>query len=142
MSLRTQSPSAIFFFFFSTSLPPPRSTLFPYTTLFRSIASVSMLGAQGSGLGGNEATDQVGAREKADDHALAHHRKSVDVFRAHQVGHVRQGLVLRQAEHRAAHRFPDRNEAWVRGAALQLRARRCPKLPALRALHEIGDQVA
>src|SRR5204862_7354232 len=26
----------LFFFFFSIILPPPRSTLFPYTTLFRS----------------------------------------------------------------------------------------------------------
>src|SRR2546421_6916009 len=30
------SPTSIFFFFFLMIRPPPRSTLFPYTTLFRS----------------------------------------------------------------------------------------------------------
>src|SRR5437773_12512157 len=31
------SPISTFFFFFSMLRPPPRSTLFPYTTLFRSL---------------------------------------------------------------------------------------------------------
>src|SRR2546428_6377841 len=34
----------IFFFFFLMIRRPPRSTLFPYTTLFRSIAEISRMG--------------------------------------------------------------------------------------------------
>src|SRR5438309_7181303 len=34
--LRPQQPAAYLLFFFLTLRPPPRSTLFPYTTLFRS----------------------------------------------------------------------------------------------------------
>src|SRR5260221_2694776 len=34
------------FFFFLMIRRPPRSTLFPYTTLFRSIAQVQVFGAQ------------------------------------------------------------------------------------------------
>src|SRR2546429_9259005 len=33
---RSSNPSVLFFFFFVRIRPPPRSTLFPYTTLFRS----------------------------------------------------------------------------------------------------------
>src|SRR5690554_7873781 len=36
-------PSFFFFFFFLMIRRPPRSTLFPYTTLFRSIAVFSVL---------------------------------------------------------------------------------------------------
>src|SRR5207244_11317832 len=36
LSILTVFPSLIFFFFFLMIRPPPRSTLFPYTTLFRS----------------------------------------------------------------------------------------------------------
>src|SRR5439155_25615330 len=35
-SFPLSSPSSCFFFFFSRNPPPPTSTLFPYTTLFRS----------------------------------------------------------------------------------------------------------
>src|SRR5439155_24418548 len=37
-SLRSESRSHRFFFFFLLLRLPPRSTLFPYTTLFRSLA--------------------------------------------------------------------------------------------------------
>src|SRR5437660_2980456 len=33
----TTTPTLLLFFFFSIIRPPPRSTLFPYTTLFRSL---------------------------------------------------------------------------------------------------------
>src|ERR1022692_1595714 len=35
--MRSRRPSSIFFFFFLMIRRPPRSTLFPYTTLFRSL---------------------------------------------------------------------------------------------------------
>src|SRR2546422_11386814 len=35
------APSAFFFFFFLMIRRPPRSTLFPYTTLFRSVSNAS-----------------------------------------------------------------------------------------------------
>src|SRR2546426_9596041 len=44
---RTRTPSYFFFFFFLMIRRPPRSTLFPYTTLFRS----QLLCAQGGGYG-------------------------------------------------------------------------------------------
>src|SRR6267154_665623 len=40
-----------FFFFFLMIRRPPRSTLFPYTTLFRSAATASILGGQRHALG-------------------------------------------------------------------------------------------
>src|SRR5437588_12793713 len=107
------------------------------------MASVSMLGleARGWGSGSDQAADQVGPRQEPDDHALAYHGEAVDVLRAHQVGDVRQGLVLRQAEYRSPHRFLDGNEPRVRRPALQLRTRGRPELTALGPLHEIGDQI-
>src|SRR5204862_7007469 len=36
-SFISSSPSRFSFFFFAMIRPPPRSTLFPYTTLFRSV---------------------------------------------------------------------------------------------------------
>src|SRR2546422_11418066 len=38
------APSVLFFFFFLMIRRPPRSTLFPYTTLFRSIAAGAAFG--------------------------------------------------------------------------------------------------
>src|SRR5256885_12727876 len=38
LSISTPGPSRIFLFFFLMIRRPPRSTLFPYTTLFRSLA--------------------------------------------------------------------------------------------------------
>src|SRR5258708_3155208 len=63
----------VFFFFFLMIRRPPRSTLFPYTTLFRSIGvpAVSYTGAQAGIL-----TDQVFT--KAD-------RKSTRLNSSHQI---------------------------------------------------------
>src|SRR5947207_11671663 len=50
--------------------PPPRSTLFPYTTLFRSLRHQRFLEVGGAGVGGHDEV-QVGSRrqplEAADD---------------------------------------------------------------------------
>src|SRR5207253_11272829 len=45
-------PTLYYYFFFLMIRRPPRSTLFPYTTLFRSVRSVSRLCAVGSRSGG------------------------------------------------------------------------------------------
>src|SRR6516165_5020072 len=50
MSMRTGHAALIIFFFFSMIRRPPRSTLFPYTTLFRSTES-DMPSSGGRGLG-------------------------------------------------------------------------------------------
>src|SRR5438105_753978 len=42
---------ALLFFFFSMILRPPRSTLFPYTTLFRSLMTRGAACVSGSGAG-------------------------------------------------------------------------------------------
>src|SRR5437588_9624608 len=101
------------------------------------MASVSMLGleARGWGSGSDEAADHVGPGQEPDDHALAYHGEAIDVLRAHQVGDVRQGLVLRQTEHGARHCFSDGNEPRVRRTTLQLRTRGRPELTALGPLH-------
>src|SRR5438132_13194612 len=44
------SPSFLFLFFFLMIRPPPRSTLFPYTTLFRSLQE-DLGGVEGRGVG-------------------------------------------------------------------------------------------
>src|SRR2546421_3561118 len=41
MLIFSPSPSCFFFFFFLMIRRPPRSTLFPYTTLFRSLAKLA-----------------------------------------------------------------------------------------------------
>src|SRR5439155_25578706 len=42
-STSTNSNTTAFSFFFLMIRPPPRSTLFPYTTLFRSVRAVSVV---------------------------------------------------------------------------------------------------
>src|SRR5699024_2201454 len=42
------SPRLLSYLFFSLLRPPPRSTLFPYTTLFRSFPSTAAVGPTGS----------------------------------------------------------------------------------------------
>src|SRR2546430_6550629 len=58
------------FFFFLMIRRPPRSTLFPYTTLFRSrVRGLALRGARGKGLQG----DGSGAQERrADDRSEEH----------------------------------------------------------------------
>src|SRR2546427_2906249 len=57
------APIVIFFFFFLMIRRPPRSTLFPYTTLFRSIP------AERIGEEGTERAGDLGSRE--DDGEIA-----------------------------------------------------------------------
>src|SRR5207248_11798583 len=56
-----------FIFFFLMTRPPPRSTLFPYTTLFRS-------GNHGGGTGGDERRIAVCGDWRHDSHAPDHCR--------------------------------------------------------------------
>src|SRR6266576_7165412 len=70
--------------------------------------------------GGDEAADQVRAREKADDLALAHDRKAIDVLAAHQRGDVGERLVLGEAQHGARHGFSYGNLARVARSAVDL----------------------
>src|SRR5258707_12238675 len=51
MLLRRSSPSFFFFFFFLMIRRPPRSTLFPYTTLFRSHSGVDRPAQAGAAQG-------------------------------------------------------------------------------------------
>src|SRR5437899_13097321 len=65
---------AIFsFFFFLTIRPPPSSTLFPYTTLFRSLGlGLSQLSHHGMGSeqqdGGQGGADQVAVLLRSEEH--------------------------------------------------------------------------
>src|SRR3712207_9527985 len=54
--------SAVSFFFFLMIRRPPRSTLFPYTTLFRSAARRGARGPEGPPARPRRAPDGVGAR--------------------------------------------------------------------------------
>src|SRR5690348_17914524 len=49
----------IFFFFFLMIRRPPRSTLFPYTTLFRSVRAQAMLGFERFGESGDVLVDAL-----------------------------------------------------------------------------------
>src|SRR5258708_15231783 len=78
------SPVCFFFFFFLMIRRPPRSTLFPYTTLFRSHRDAICGGAAG---GGEEAARiQVAAvhRETVGD-AVRADRKSTRLNSSHQI---------------------------------------------------------
>src|SRR3712207_9408626 len=67
------------FFFFLMIRRPPRSTLFPYTTLFRSADE-------------EEVGDQVGADRGPDDDGAAHGGRAL-------LRQVRLGAVVRSEEH-------------------------------------------
>src|SRR5205823_14486574 len=58
---------SLFFFFFLMIRRPPRSTLFPYTTLFRSLRRDSALGLAPSGAHDPHAFRRVGARLRSSD---------------------------------------------------------------------------
>src|SRR5690606_37582720 len=70
-------------FLFSTTSRPPRSPLFPYTTLFRSLDPALVLDAD---------RVRVGTVGVPRDAVLAHHLRDVAVGRAHDV--VRRDAVL------------------------------------------------
>src|SRR2546429_2866710 len=55
----------LFFFFFLMIRRPPRSTLFPYTTLFRSDPQIGRVGALGKA-GRIQRTGHLGDRDKTD----------------------------------------------------------------------------
>src|SRR5208337_5088521 len=54
-------PSSFFFFFFLMIRRPPRSTLFPYTTLFRSPIATGVTGPTG-------ATGSTGSNGRSEEH--------------------------------------------------------------------------
>src|SRR5438034_6371823 len=99
---------------------------------------VKGLGAKG--LRGYEAANDVGARQESYHNPLPHYGEAVHVLGTHQIGDVREGLVLRQAEDGTSHRLPRRDELRIGRAALQLGARGRVKLSGLGALHEVRDQ--
>src|SRR3989441_361957 len=99
---------------------------------------VKGLGAKG--LRGDEAANDVGARQESYHDPLPHYGEAVHVLGAHQIGDVREGLVLRQAEDGTSHRLLRRDELRIGRAALQLGARGRVKLSGLGALHEVRDQ--
>src|SRR2546422_7036228 len=80
----TSSTSSVFFFFFLMIRRPPRSTLFPYTTLFRSQEGVSLHKGRGLDLGtprqvGRPVRDRVGALLVGHLQCLAHPVSRLDV---------------------------------------------------------------
>src|SRR5262249_60740641 len=58
-------PSPPFFFFFLLIRRPPRSTLFPYTTLFRSFMFGAIAGGIASALAGGAMSKLFGGGQKA-----------------------------------------------------------------------------
>src|SRR2546430_17683887 len=78
--LSLSSCSVLFFFFFLMIRRPPRSTLFPYTTLFRSLPAASGSAAAG-GRSGQAAGD---LRQRRRDRArLRRDRKSTRLNSSH-----------------------------------------------------------
>src|SRR6185312_17073162 len=66
-----------FFFFFLMIRRPPRSTLFPYTTLFRSLLTT---GSHASTFGGNPLAMAVGKDRKSTRLNSSHDQMSYAVF--------------------------------------------------------------
>src|SRR5574342_1229182 len=62
VSIRLVLPPCIFFFFFLMIRRPPRSTLFPYTTLFRSTRQ------RGCGLHGRRPDRQIWQHQRSEEH--------------------------------------------------------------------------
>src|SRR3712207_7256554 len=76
-------------FFFLMIRRPPRSTLFPYTTLFRSQVHAALLGGQGQPVRG------IGGVVAADVHHVVH---SVLLQERQRRGHVGVGQVVTRSE--------------------------------------------
>src|SRR2546430_11813375 len=78
--MRSHDYLIFFFFFFLMIRRPPRSTLFPYTTLFRSILSELPFVARRESSGRREAWRQTRRR---DDPEMAADRKSTRLNSSH-----------------------------------------------------------
>src|SRR2546429_3341981 len=67
---RFATAQCLFFFFFLMIRRPPRSTLFPYTTLFRSVVQAGPVRVEAVGRGRHrpQAHDQVAARHRSEEH--------------------------------------------------------------------------
>src|SRR2546430_13208988 len=77
----------MFLFFFLMIRRPPRSTLFPYTTLFRSLASVKRDMAKVMGFvefnGGHRYADFIPGTDKVAEYGIAADRKSTRLNSSH-----------------------------------------------------------
>src|SRR5256885_5082906 len=81
-----RSPSSSFLFFFLMIRRPPRSTLFPYTTLFRSVIAYALPQPDGSLLGDVYICPAVaGSREELVRLAVHGDRKSTRLNSSHLV---------------------------------------------------------
>src|SRR2546422_11777429 len=91
------APLLLFFFFFLMIRRPPRSTLFPYTTLFRSSVSLREV---------HYGQDQLGSRGagRAAGGGGAEHRRLRHVRRLAEGGHGRRDAGARQATGRDGQR--------------------------------------
>src|SRR2546429_6595086 len=88
---------------------PPRSTLFPYTTLFRSVAIVTGAGSRGPGLGNGKATAILFAREGARRGSPWPDRKSTRLNSSHgYISYAGFCLKKKKTKHtvRCVHRTP------------------------------------
>src|SRR3712207_8783614 len=73
----------VLYFFFLMIRRPPRSTLFPYTTLFRS-DGVLQLGSRDVGLPGHGVPGRVGIRDRVDARALDQPLGGLRLFRSEE----------------------------------------------------------
>src|SRR5437867_13164529 len=65
-SFITSSSLLFLFFFFLMIRPPPRSTLFPYTTLFRS--NLTIANGKNAGSNGSNGTDGTPPAARSEEH--------------------------------------------------------------------------
>src|SRR5437762_2066888 len=99
------------------------------------IASVSTVPSWSSG--SENAAHDVAAGDESYQHAFPHHRESIHVLVDHHGGHIGEGLILGDAEHRPIHDLPDRERVRIDQLGL------FPRLGdggifSAGALHEIG----
>src|SRR5437773_11518480 len=66
----SMSANTLMYFFFLLIRPPPSSTLFPYTTLFRSVLDRVVLGVHREVVGSRIRRQALGHRPR-DEHAVA-----------------------------------------------------------------------
>src|SRR6185369_12945062 len=124
------------FFFFLMIRRPPRSTLFPYTTLFRSISRVGQQDVAAFGKGGHDGeVREIAAREKERPlRALERGEAAFDVGKGRTVAaqQARPGAADALASHGVDHRLHD--VGVVREAEVVVRREVDPRRRAKRPL--------